>query len=294
MKRKLIILCVYFFTALLGISIVQARDLAEIKQRGVLRHLGVPYANFVTGGGGGLDVEMMQLFAQDIGVRYQYVKTDWKNSLADLVGKKIRVDGENVIFENDVPVRGDIIANGLTILPWRQKVVDYSAPTFISQVWLITYSSSLIRPIVPTGVVDEDIVKTKKLLIGKTVLGKANTCLDPHLYFLNDVNAVTQYFEGRLNGLAPAIIQGIADTTLLDVPDALVALAKWPGQIKVLGPISPKQKMGVGFRKDSIELQEAFSIFFNKILENGRYEELVKKYYPDFFDFNPEFLSNKE
>ena len=35
-----------------------ADDLREIRERGVLRHLGVPYANFVTGSGDGLDVEI--------------------------------------------------------------------------------------------------------------------------------------------------------------------------------------------------------------------------------------------
>jgi hypothetical protein len=43
-------------------------DLPEIKARGVLRHVGVPYANFVTGTGDGLDVELVTLFAQDLGV----------------------------------------------------------------------------------------------------------------------------------------------------------------------------------------------------------------------------------
>ena len=48
-----------------------AADLAEIRQRGVLRHLGVPYANFVSGFGDGLDVELLKGFAANIGVRYE-------------------------------------------------------------------------------------------------------------------------------------------------------------------------------------------------------------------------------
>ena len=69
---------------------VFAQDLAEIKARGVLRHLGVPYANFVTGSGDGLDVEIVQLFARHIGVRYEYVKTDWPNVIGDLVGHDLQ------------------------------------------------------------------------------------------------------------------------------------------------------------------------------------------------------------
>ena len=47
----------------------QAGDLADLKARGELRHLGVVYANFVTGAGDGLDVELVQGFARSLGVR---------------------------------------------------------------------------------------------------------------------------------------------------------------------------------------------------------------------------------
>lgn len=77
-------------------GLANAQDLAEIKARGVLRHLGTPYANFVTGGGGGLDVEIIELFAQHLGVRYEFVPTDWINMFQDLIG----VEGKH-------PIRGD-------------------------------------------------------------------------------------------------------------------------------------------------------------------------------------------
>jgi membrane-bound lytic murein transglycosylase MltF len=48
-----------------------AGDLADVKARGVLRHLGIPYANFVTGSGDGLDVEVMRRFAAYLGVKYE-------------------------------------------------------------------------------------------------------------------------------------------------------------------------------------------------------------------------------
>ncbi len=293
MKTKLATFFLFFLTGICVMTSAEARDLAEIQKEGILRHLGVPYANFITGDGRGLDVEVMQLFAQEIGVEYQYVETNWKNVINDLVGKQVGPDGDNVKISGDAPVRGDIIANGLTILPWRQKVLNYSAPTFPTQVWLIAGPQSPMRPIVPSGSIDKDIAAVKALLPGKTVLGKNNTCLDPGLYFLKDVNAITSHFEGGLNELAPAIMKGEADTTLLDVPDALVALAKWPGQIKVLGPISDQQHMGVGFRKDSPALQQTFARFYQKIQKDGRYQELVKKYYPEVFDYYPDFFTVK-
>ncbi len=94
-----------------------AQDLADVKARGVLRHLGVPYANFVTGSGDGMDVEIMQLFASYLGVKYEYVRTDWDDCIGDLTGKKVRPKAGGVEVLAEVPVRGDVIANGMTVLP---------------------------------------------------------------------------------------------------------------------------------------------------------------------------------
>lgn len=113
-----------------------AGDLDEIKQRGVLVHIGVPYANFVTGGGGGLDVELMQLFAHSLGVRYRYVSSTWQDVISDSTGSRFTLEGGDPRIVEPVPVKGDVIANGMPILPDREKMVSFGVPTFLSQIWL--------------------------------------------------------------------------------------------------------------------------------------------------------------
>src|SRR4051812_32688466 len=66
-----------------------AADLAEIKTRGEIRHIGIRYANFVTGAGDGLDVELMQGFAKRIGVSYKLVYSDFYSVIRDLLGKDV-------------------------------------------------------------------------------------------------------------------------------------------------------------------------------------------------------------
>jgi ABC-type amino acid transport substrate-binding protein len=267
-----------------------ACDLPEIREKGVLRHLGIPYANFVTGHGDGMDVELVKLFAQHLGVRYEYVKTSWGTCIEDLTGLKVKTQHDNVQILGKMPVRGDIIANGFTILPWREKVVAFSQPIFPTQVWLIARADSSVKPIMPTGKIDQDIAATKKLIKRHTLLGKANTCLDPSLYKLEQTGVKVNLFQGDLNELAPAIINGEAEMTLLDVPDALIALDKWPGQIKVLGPITAEQTMAYGFAKTSPQLLKAFNTFLEICRKDGTYLELVKKYYPFVMDYYPAFF----
>ena len=268
-------------------------DLPDIKARGVLRHLGVPYANFVTRTQDGLDVELVKLFAQDLGVKYEYVETSWENIIADLTGKKVKAKGDNVQVLGEAPVKGDLIACGFTILPWREKIIDYSTPTFPTQVWLIAQAESPQKPITPAGDIDQDITAVKAMLKGHSLLGKTNTCLDPSLYNLDQTGAQIKLFPGGLNELAPALLNGEAQMTLLDVPDALIALGKWPGKIKVIGPLSRRQEMGAAFTKDSPQLRQAFNRFLEKCQKDGTYQRLVNKYYPDVLSYFPDFFAKK-
>lgn len=270
-----------------------AGDLKEVEEKGVLRHLGVPYANFVTGSGDGLDVEMVKLFAEHLGVRYEYVETTWDEVIADLSGKQVRPVGDEVEIIGEVPVKGDIAATGLTILPWREKVIDYSEPTFPNQVWLIARADAPLNPIQPSGDVEKDIAAVKAQLKGRHIMGMADTCLDPVLYGLDQTGAVCTSFQGSVNELVPAVINGEATGTIQDVADALLAVEKWPGKVKIIGPVSVMQNMGYGFSKNSPELRAAFNRFFKQCMDDGTYNRIVEKYYPAIFNYYPEFFAVK-
>ena len=270
-----------------------AADLREIQERGVLRHLGVPYAGFVTGTGDGFDVELTRLFARYLGVRYEYVKADWGTLVQDLIGKKIKVNGAEVGIIEDAPVRGDMIANGFTVLPWRQKVVSFSQPTFPSQIWLLARADSKVKPIRPSKNIHKDIEMTRALINGRSVLSLEKTCLDPVLYNLSATGANVISFSGQLNELAPAVLNNDAEMTILDVPDALIAMEKWPGKLKIIGPISEKQLMGAGFPKDAPQLLAAYNAFLKKTKKDGVYLKLIQKYYPSAKSFFPDFFRQK-
>lgn len=281
--------CLIVWACLCLLNMAEASDLDNIRGKGLLRHLGVPYANFVTSGTG-MDVEMMKGFAEELGVAYTYVKTDWKSVIPDLIGKQVQAAGDNIEILGEIPVRGDIIATGLTRIPWRESLIDYSLPTFPTQVWVMVRADSPLQPIQPSGKIEKDIAAVKHLLKGHTVLGVKNTCLEPELYGIRQIGAIPVSFSQNLNEMAPAIIKGDAEATLLDVADSLIALNKWPGELKVIGPISPLQEMGCGFRKNSTELRAAFNHYLEKIKKDGTYRRLVKKYYPAVFDFYPDFF----
>jgi ABC-type amino acid transport substrate-binding protein len=279
--------------------ILLATELEDIRKNGVLRHLGIPYASFVMDKGTGvegLDVELMQLFAKHLGVRYQHVMTSWPEVFGDLTGTTMLIKGNDATVSGVTQVKGDIIANGLTVLPVRQKMVEYSVPTFPTGVWLIARADSPLKPIKPTGELEKDIQQVKALLAGHTVLTMKDTCLDPDLYDLQTTGAVIRYSNSQFLGdIAPEVVSGAAEITLLDIPDALLALQKWPGEIKIIGPVSSQQFMAVAVSKTSPELLAEFNRFFKEIWQDGTYKRLVEKYYPSvFLYFDDFFNTNKE
>ena len=266
-------------------------DLPEIQAAGQLRHLGIPYANFVTGAGDGLDVDLVRLFCRELGVEYVYVETDWDRTISDVTGLSYKRAGGEVTITGNAELRGDMIAHGMTVLPWREKLVDFAEPMFPTQIWLIAPATAHVAPIAPSGTLATDIERTFKLINGVSVLAKPNTCLDPKLYDLAGRGALVVNYEGSLNHMAPNLLGGMAELTILDVPDALVALRRWQGKIKILGPLSEPQYMAAAFPKNSPQLEAAFAAFLNRCQADGTYDALVRKYYPGVWTYFPDFFT---
>lgn len=292
-KTLMTVLCMALLLPITS-GLARSAELDQVLKNGKLRHLGIIYANFIAEDKTGLDVELMQRFAAHLGVTYEFVETDWQNILPDLTGVAVRPQGEDVEMIGERPVRGDVIATGFTVLPWRKQVVDFSETTFPTGVWLIARADSRLRPVAPTGDIEHDIAAVKAGLSGVSVLGLKDSCLDPMLYNLNATGADIHLFpaDRNLDGMIPSVIANMVDATLMDVPVALIALEKWPGEIKVVGPISPPQEMACAFTKDAPELRRAFDLFLARLKADGTYKQLVLKYYPSLFLYYPDFPAN--
>jgi ABC-type amino acid transport substrate-binding protein len=239
-------------------------------------------------------VEVVRLFAAKLGVEYVYVETDWARVYTDATGLTFTRDGGRVTVTGNAEDRGDIIAHGMTVIPWRQQLVDFSEPMFPTQIWVIVSADSPLQPITPSGDLDTDIRAVQSLVDGVSVMAKPNTCLDPKLYDLSGLGAEVVLYEGSLNHMAPSVLSGMAEATILDVPDALVALRRFQGHIKVVGPFSEPQHMAAAFPRTSPELLAAFNEFLLSLKRDGTYNQLVRKYYPGVWNYFPEFFSRGE
>jgi len=275
--------------------VARAADLPEIKARGELRHLGIRYANFVTGTGDGLDVELVRGFAGHLGVKYTLVYSDFYSVIRDLLGKNVVRRSDKVSLEGDFPVKGDMIATGFTVLPWRQQVLLYSDPTFPSQVLLIARADSPTRPIKGSDDLRQDIRETKALIGKQSLLVMERTCLDPANYGLKGRGIELRAYakSANINEMVPALLNLDADLSLLDVPDVIIDMQKWAGRFKVIGPISGEQTLAAAFPKDAPRLRDAFNAYLRRIKADGTYARLVHKYYPSIERYFPDFFAGR-
>jgi ABC-type amino acid transport substrate-binding protein len=282
LSKRVILRCLSGVVALLLAGSCWATDLAEIKKRGELRHIGIRYANFVTGAGDGFDVELMQGFAKRIGVSYKLVYSDFYSVIRDLIGKDVERKDGKVALTGDYPIKGDVISSGFTVLPWREAILLYSDPTLPSQVLLVAPADSDLRPIEGSTDLEADIAKTREAIGSKSVLVMERTCLDPANYGLVNVGIDLKTYNksSNLNEMVPAMLNKEAELTLLDVPDAILDLRKWAGRIKILGPISGPQKLATAFPKDAPALRDEFNAYLSDLKASGNYDRLVDKYYP--------------
>jgi glutamine transport system substrate-binding protein len=160
---------------------------------------------------------------------------------------------------------------------------------------LIERADSRILPIRGSADLLRDIDETRALAEGHSLLVMERTCLDPANYDLRgrniELRAYTQ--STNINEMVPALLNRAADLSLLDVPDLLLDMRKWPGQFKVIGPISGVQALAAAFPKDAPELRKAFDEYLRMIRADGRYDRLVEKYYPGVVRHFPDFFADR-
>jgi len=133
-------------------------------------------------------------------------------------------------------------------------------------------------------------------LQGTSVLAMKDSCLDPALYPMQETGANVKLFppERDLDEMIPSVIAGSVDTTLMDVPVALIALERWAGEIKVVGPVSLQQEMANAFDKSAPKLRVEFEKFFSACKADNTCHGLVNKYYPTVFSYYPDFFKKNK
>lgn len=202
----------------------------------------------------GFDVELAQAAAKEMGIKIECQPIDW-------TVKETELDSGNV----------DLLWNGYSITPEREKKVLFSDPYMDNRQIIITLKDSPVN--------------SKADLAGKriTVQGESSA-----------LEAVMKD-EAFVKSLAEPPVEYATNTECFkDIEakrcDAIVVdevLARYymkqngEENYKVLDDNFGEEKFAVGMRKDDVALQEALNKALAKLKEDGTYDEIYKKYFAD-------------
>lgn len=205
-----------------------------------------PYEYYEGGKVVGIDAEIAQLIADDLGMTLEIVDIDFDSVIPGVQSGKY-----------------DMGMAGLTVDETRLKQVNFST----------SYATGVQAIIVPE---DSDI-KSVDDLAGKKIGVQTSTTGD--IYATDDFgeDAVTKYQNGAV--AVQALIAGKVDCVIIDNEPAKSYVAANEG-LKVLDTEYTVEDYAICFAKDNTELQEKVNASLEKLIANGEVQKIIDKYIP--------------
>jgi len=174
-----------------------------------------------------------------------------------------------------------ILANSLSLLPWRLQLMDI-VPIIPNRVFFIGRNDCEWHHI-------QDVKDT-------TLALARNTSYEDIFFALQDsgiLKSVTPDFYPLETDLLDVIQSGGADLTFMDSFESIGRLKNYPG-LQVINPVSESEYLGWGISRDDSVLYGLIQAFLRQISRNGTLSEIYRKYpgisledYYSLIGFNP-------
>lgn len=210
---------------------------------------------------------------QELGFEYDLVK-----AFADFLGVALNIRiaerWEGMIPEL-IDGSGDLIAASMTITPKRNEKVLFSNGYLEIQQHLIVHR-------------DNYAVRTIEDLSGRSIHIRKGTSYQERLEALatqiSDLDIVL-HDDVPTEEFIRQVAQKEIDITIADSNIALLNRRYYPQAI-MAGPLGEEESLGWAVHPKASALQDQINLFFKQIKENGRHEELYRKYYAEVERFD--------
>ena len=194
----------------------------------------------------GFDVEIAEEVAKRVGVKPEFIETQWDGMFAGLDSKRF-----------------DIIANNVGITPDRQKKYDFSEPYIMSKPFLIVHK-------------ENNTIKSFEDLKGKK---SAQTLTSNYKDIAESYGAEIVGVEGY-NQSIDLLLSKRADAAVNDGLSYLDFKKQKPdAPVKSVAELDEPAKMGVMMRKGNKELVKAVNKALSDMMKDGKYLSISQKYF---------------
>ncbi len=237
---------------------------------------------FVTGCGGGLK-EKPKLI---VGVDDEYAPMGFRDEQGELVGFDIDlaketakrmavelefrpIDWDNKIVELKIG-RIDMIWNGLDITPERKTNILYSKPYMDNRQILLVKAGN------------NQGIRSEYDLAGKIVGTQGGS--NSETYIIQNENLRNTFADFKIYGTVKAAFEdldsGNVDVLICDEIAARYEISKIPNKFEVVEvTVGPATEIGIGFRKDDIELRDKVQKAFDEIIADGTAKRISEKWF---------------
>lgn len=193
----------------------------------------------------GFDIDLMNAIAQDMGYKAQFETSPF--------------DGLNLSLASG---KYDAVISAMTITEERAKVVSFSDKYFLATQYVATKKDSGIKTVAD--------LKGKRIGVQNNTTGQyavENMGINPKKYDTTP-DALTDLTNGGL------------DAVVADSPVVLYYISKNPNAnlVAIKGDF-PKEYYGIAIKKDNTELLNKVNASLKKLMSNGKYAEIYKKWF---------------
>ena len=189
----------------------------------------------------GIEVDIMDLIAQDLGMTVKYEQMDFDSVIPGVQAGKF-----------------DVGMSGITITEDRQKNCDFTDPYFLASQAIVVTADSPIT--------------CKADLEGKKISVQTGTTAEE--YCMDNGYEVLSFTAN--NDAAAALTTGKVDAWVVD-NEVAVALAAQQG-LTVLDEAITSEPYAFAFAKGSDELVSSFNASLKKLMDDGSIQEIFDKY----------------
>lgn len=200
----------------------------------------------------GFDVELAEEIANRLGLEVEWVRANFDTIFTAVAGGQF-----------------DMVAAASTITEERQQTVDFSDPYFNAR-----QSLTVNKQETPDIQSTDDLGEGDTVGVQKGTTGKAwaEENLKPQGVQIKTFEAAPQAFTDLEGGA----IQGVIN----DEGSSIAEVEQRSG-LEVVEAIDTNEHYGFAFSKDNPELTEAANGALAEIIEDGTYEDIFKKWFPD-------------
>ena len=224
-------------------------EVAEIKKSGklvVLTSADFPPLEYQSEGGGvaGVDMDICQAIADELGVKLEIVDMDFAEIPAAIAAGK-----------------GDIAAAGMTVTEERRQSMDFTESYLPASQYLL----------VPVG----SSIKTAADLEGKVIGVQMGTTGDCLVAEQGNAKSIERY--ATLTEAAAALMSGKLDAVVIDELPARAIAAQNADKLEVAGEKLTEEEYALGIAKDSDLLKKANKVIA-ELKEEGKIDAFVSNH----------------